>query len=180
MPGAGARAGVVTQPERRAQTEFPAWGWAPFVDAAAGALAHLADERGTARLCMVRTPHAAQAAGDVDTEPVRDRAPFALEFLPREVDAEAGAAGAAMQAGVVGAHAAQCRGWTRTGRPPLAPQAGASAEVEEVGAGAAGAGAAGAEATSPTTGAGLAPATSRTTVTLQSDSATTWAETLPR
>src|SRR5689334_2217032 len=71
---------------------------APFVDAAGHGLADLAGERGAARRRVVGAAHAAEGAVHVDRKAGWHPAAVVVEFVDAEVDAVAGAAGAALLA----------------------------------------------------------------------------------
>ena len=88
MPPPRAQAGV------RSGLELVAGRWAPAVDGAGHLLADAARERGAARRRMVGAAQAAGAGGDGLGQAARHAAAFGFALHDREIDAEAGAAGA--------------------------------------------------------------------------------------
>ena len=93
-----ARAGALTSVG--AGLELAAWRWAPLVDGAGAAHAHLAGQSRAARPGVVGAAHACNARGDVYRQTLRHAAAQLLGFVHREINAEGGAAGAAAQAGI--------------------------------------------------------------------------------
>lgn len=93
MKGSGPVAG------RGSFSEFPAWGWAPFVDSASRLHTGPPGQRCTSRWQVVGATHPAQRIVEFVGQPCGDPPPVLIQLIAAEIDPKTRAAGTADQAG---------------------------------------------------------------------------------